>query len=108
MPFVCADLETCRCEPHVQTPLRVAVLLSGGVDSSLTLHLLKEAGHSVTAFYLQVWFQEDFENFWSSCPWEEDLAVCKEVRTAMRVVFWYLQLLLCTSVAPHDMARRCA
>jgi tRNA-specific 2-thiouridylase len=32
----------------------VALLLSGGVDSSLALHLLKAAGHRVTAFYLQV------------------------------------------------------
>lgn len=42
-----------RCEPGA-APLRVAVLLSGGVDSSLALHLLKAAGHEVTAFYLQV------------------------------------------------------
>lgn len=37
--------------------LRVAVLLSGGVDSSLALQLLVAAGHSCTAFYLQIWFQ---------------------------------------------------
>jgi tRNA-specific 2-thiouridylase len=37
----------------------VAVLLSGGVDSSLALHLLKAAGHHVTAFYLQVHCQGD-------------------------------------------------
>lgn len=43
----------CSCEPQA-APLDVAVLLSGGVDSSLALHLLKAAGHNVTAFYLQV------------------------------------------------------
>ena len=37
--------------------LRVAVLLSGGVDSSLALQLLVAAGHSCRAFYLQIWFQ---------------------------------------------------
>lgn len=58
----------------------MAVLLSGGVDSSLALHLLKAAGHKVTAFYLQIWFQEDFRNFWDACPWEEDLAYCQQVR----------------------------
>ena len=69
---------TCRCEPGA-APLKVAVLLSGGVDSSLALHLLKAAGHNVTAFYLKIWFQDDFENFWSQCPWEEDLQYCQQV-----------------------------
>ena len=50
------------------------------MDSSLALRLLQEAGHEVTAFYLQIWFQDDFRNFWSACPWEEDLAVCEAVR----------------------------
>ena len=68
----------CRCEPSA-APLKVAVLLSGGVDSSLALHLLKAAGHNVTAFYLKIWFQDDFENFWSQCPWEEDLHYCQQV-----------------------------
>lgn len=56
----------------------MAVLLSGGVDSSLALRLLLSAGHRVTAFYLQIWFQEDFRNFWDSCPWEEDLEYAKQ------------------------------
>jgi len=60
----------------------VAVLLSGGVDSSLALRLLQAAGHAVTAFYLQIWFQEDFRNSWGACPWEEDLAFCTQVRPA--------------------------
>ncbi|KAG2448082.1 hypothetical protein HYH02_007107 [Chlamydomonas schloesseri] len=71
------------CEPGKQ--LRVAVLLSGGVDSSLALRLLKAAGHSVTAFYLQIWFQEDFRNFWDSCPWEEDLEYARKVCDALGV-----------------------
>ena len=49
---------------------RVACLLSGGVDSSVALALLKAAGHDVVAYYLQIWFQEDFDNFWGECPWE--------------------------------------
>jgi tRNA-5-taurinomethyluridine 2-sulfurtransferase len=61
----------------------VAVLLSGGVDSSLALALLKAAGHEVHAFYLQIWFQEDFRNFWDSCPWEEDLDYAEKVLSCM-------------------------
>lgn len=41
--------------PHKR--LRVAVLVSGGVDSSVALRLLHAAGHSCTAFYLKIWFQ---------------------------------------------------
>lgn len=71
------------CEPG-KAPLRVAVLLSGGVDSSVALRMLHAAGHRCTAFYLKIWFQEDFRNSWEQCPWEEDLgyaqAVCDEVR----------------------------
>ncbi|XP_015875895.2 uncharacterized protein LOC107412608 isoform X2 [Ziziphus jujuba] len=76
------------CMPHKR--FRVAVLVSGGVDSSVALRLLRAAGHSCTAFYLKIWFQEDFENFWSECPWEEDLkyakAVCSQVDVPLEVV----------------------
>ncbi|XP_002987902.2 uncharacterized protein LOC9663288 [Selaginella moellendorffii] len=78
------------CEPHGQHRLRVAVLVSGGVDSSVALRLLCGAGHSCTAFYIKIWFQEDFQNFWSSCPWEEDLKyaqdVCDEVGVKLEIV----------------------
>eukprot|EP00976_Prorocentrum_cordatum_P110807 1195267-Prorocentrum_minimum.AAC.1 len=37
---------------------------AGGVDSSVALRLLLAAGHQCTAFYLQIWMQEDFQNFW--------------------------------------------
>ena len=68
-----------RCEPDGPR-LRVALLLSGGVDSSLALRLLQAAGHAVTAFYLQIWFQEDFRNSWDACPWQADLDVARRVR----------------------------
>ncbi|KAF3608248.1 hypothetical protein DY000_02048565 [Brassica cretica] len=71
-------------------PRRVAVPLSGGVDSSVALRLLHAAGHSCTAFYLKIWFQEGFENFWNQCPWEDDLKyakhVCEQVDVPLKVV----------------------
>jgi tRNA (5-methylaminomethyl-2-thiouridylate)-methyltransferase len=72
------------CEPGA-APLRVAVLLSGGVDSSLALRLVAAAGHAPVAFYLQIWFEEDFRNSWDACPWEEDLAFCRAVCAAAGV-----------------------
>ncbi|CAN6296333.1 unnamed protein product, partial [Urochloa humidicola] len=68
-----------RCAAADRAPLRVAVLVSGGVDSSVALRLLHAAGHRCTAFYLKIWFQEDFRNFWSECPWDEDLKYAQAV-----------------------------
>ncbi|KAK3269998.1 hypothetical protein CYMTET_21583 [Cymbomonas tetramitiformis] len=59
--------------------LNVAVLLSGGVDSSVAMRLLQGAGHHCTAFYLQIYVHEDYRNFWAECPWEEDLEFAKAV-----------------------------
>lgn len=74
------------CEASTEKKLSVAMLLSGGVDSSLALYLLKKvAKHNVTAFYLQIWFQEDFRNSWDACPWEEDLEYCRKVCDSLGV-----------------------
>ncbi|GAV59028.1 tRNA_Me_trans domain-containing protein, partial [Cephalotus follicularis] len=91
IPFNDNDLQHyLSCCMLQRRPLKVALLLSGGVDSSVALRLLHAAGHSCTAFYLKIWFQEDFENFWSECPWEEDLkyarAVCDQVDVPLEVV----------------------
>ena len=37
----------------------VALLLSGGVDSSVALHLLQRDGYNVTAFYLKIWLEDE-------------------------------------------------
>ena len=68
---------------------RIAVLLSGGVDSALALALLHEAGHQLTAFYLKIWLEEELA-FLGECPWEEDLgyarAVCEQFQVPLVVV----------------------
>eukprot|EP00897_Mesotaenium_endlicherianum_P006729 jgi/Mesen1/6084/ME000031S05354 len=98
------------CEPD--KCLRVAVLVSGGVDSSVALRLLVAAGHKCTGFYIKIWFQEDFRNFWSECPWEEDLeyaqAVCDQVGVELRVVHLtdeYWQRVVAHSVAEIKAGR---
>jgi len=58
---------------------RVAVLVSGGVDSSVALaRLAEEGGHELTAYYLKIWLEDDMA-FLGSCPWEEDLQYVREV-----------------------------
>lgn len=58
--------------------MKIAVLVSGGVDSSVALALLKQAGHDVTAFYLKIWLEDEL-SFLGECPWEDDLAYVKAV-----------------------------
>ncbi len=69
--------------------MKVAVLLSGGVDSSVALRLLKDEGHEVTAFYLKIWLQDEF-SFLGDCPWEEDLqfarAVCNQASIPLETI----------------------
>ncbi|MGB5528799.1 MAG: tRNA 2-thiouridine(34) synthase MnmA [Ignavibacteriaceae bacterium] len=69
--------------------MKVAVLLSGGVDSSVALRLLKDEGHNVTAFYLKIWLQDEF-SFLGECPWEEDLkyahGVCEQANVPLKVI----------------------
>ncbi len=69
--------------------MKVAVLLSGGVDSSVALRLLKNEGHTLTAFYLKIWLQDEF-SFLGECPWEEDLkyarGVCEQADIPLEVI----------------------
>ena len=58
--------------------MKIAVLTSGGVDSSVALRLLKDAGYSVTAFYLKIWLEDELA-FLGECPWEEDLKFARAV-----------------------------
>jgi tRNA-specific 2-thiouridylase len=56
----------------------VAMLLSGGVDSSVALHLLLQQNYNVTAFYLRIWLEDELSHL-GECPWEDDIANCVAV-----------------------------
>lgn len=58
--------------------MKTAVLVSGGVDSSVALKLLKEQGHDVSAFYLKIWMEDELQHL-SDCPWKEDLKYVEEI-----------------------------
>src|SRR4029077_6088225 len=58
--------------------MKIAVLVSGGVDSSVALHLLKQQGHQLTAFYLKIWLEDELA-FMGTCPWQEDLAYVRQI-----------------------------
>lgn len=69
--------------------MNTAVLLSGGVDSSVALRLLQEQGHSITAYYLKIWLEDELA-YLGSCPWQEDLAyaeaVCKQAGVPLQII----------------------
>lgn len=69
--------------------MTVAMLLSGGVDSSVALRRIHEQGEAVTAFYLKIWLEEEMA-FLGECPWEDDLEharqVCSEIGVPLEVI----------------------
>jgi len=68
---------------------KVALLASGGVDSSVAMALLKEEGYEVEAFYLKIWLEDELA-FLGDCPWNEDLKyleeVCKQLDVKLNIV----------------------
>lgn len=63
---------------------KIAVLVSGGVDSSVALALLKNEGYDVTAFYLKIWLEDEL-SYLGDCPWEVDLRYVEEVTKQLNV-----------------------
>lgn len=53
--------------------MNIAALVSGGVDSSVVVHLLKEQGYDPTLFYIRIGMEE--EEGYVDCPAEEDLEI---------------------------------
>lgn len=59
--------------------MKTAVLMSGGVDSSVALMRLIDRGRSdLTAYYLKIWLEDELA-FMGRCPWEEDLALVRAI-----------------------------
>ena len=69
--------------------MKIAVLASGGVDSSVALALLKEQGHDITAFYLKIWLEDELSHL-GNCPWQEDLGyvekLCEQLNVPLKVI----------------------
>lgn len=68
---------------------RVVVGLSGGVDSSVTAHLLLEQGYEVIAMFMRNWV-DDSVIISDECPWVEDsndaLAVAEKLGIPFHVI----------------------
>jgi tRNA-specific 2-thiouridylase len=92
--------------------MKIAVLTSGGVDSSVALMRLAETGeHDLTAFYLKIWLEDEMA-FLGTCPWEDDLeqvrAVCGLASVPLEVISLqqeYLQTVVAYALAELEAGR---
>ncbi len=66
---------------------KVYVGMSGGVDSSVSAALLKEAGYDVTGVFIKVWQPE-----WIDCTWKEDRLDAMRVAAKLDIPFVTLDL----------------
>ena len=53
--------------------MRIAVLISGGVDSAVVVHKLKEEGHDLQLFYIRIGMDTDE----GDCSAEEEIEMCQ-------------------------------
>lgn len=68
------------------TPSRIAMLVSGGVDSAVALELLVRAGHDLTLFYIRIGRDDDS----GDCNADEEIEICsllaRRYRLPLKVV----------------------
>lgn len=54
--------------------MKIAVLVSGGVDSAVVVHLLHEQGHDLHLFYIRIGMEDEAK---MGCTAEEDIEMCR-------------------------------
>jgi tRNA-specific 2-thiouridylase len=63
--------------------LKIAVLISGGVDSAVAVHRLLEQGHDLHLFYIRIGLDTDE----GDCSAEEDIEMCQFIATRYNLPF---------------------
>jgi len=71
--------------------MKIAVGLSGGVDSSVAALLLKEQGHEVIALFMQNW-HDTTGTLYGDCPWKDDKAIAQMVAKKLNIPFHFIDL----------------
>ena len=72
--------------------MRIAVAMSGGVDSSVAALLLKEAGHEVVGLSMQLWDHSSEAGRTGRCCTLDDLSDARRVAWALGIRHYVLNL----------------
>lgn len=76
--------------------MKIAALVSGGVDSSVVVHQLKEMGYEPTIFYIKIGMED--KDGYIDCPSEEDIEItsyiakkyaCKFEIVSLQEDYWH-------------------
>ncbi len=70
---------------------KVIIALSGGVDSSVAAHLLKEQGFDVIGIFMKIWHEHNSDSK-EPCPWIEDSSYALEVAEQLNIPFQVIDL----------------
>jgi len=70
--------------------MEIAALVSGGVDSSVVVHQLKEMGYDPTIFYIKIGMED--EHGYIDCPSEEDIEIVTFIAKKYRCRFEVVSL----------------
>ncbi|MDR1056623.1 MAG: tRNA 2-thiouridine(34) synthase MnmA [Prevotellaceae bacterium] len=71
--------------------MKIAVGLSGGVDSSVAAYLLQQQGHDVIALFMQNW-NDTTGTLHGDCLWEEDESIARMVAKKLDIPFHFIDL----------------
>ena len=71
--------------------MKVVVGLSGGVDSSVAAHLLKEQGHEVIGLFMRNW-HDTTGKLEGECSWHDDQVFAELVAKRLDIAFHYVDL----------------
>ncbi len=76
-------------DKNIKSQKKVFVGMSGGVDSSVSAALLKEAGFDVTGVFIKVWHPD-----WLPCEWKEERRDAMRVAAHLNIPFLTIDLQL--------------
>ncbi|MDE7389164.1 MAG: tRNA 2-thiouridine(34) synthase MnmA, partial [Muribaculaceae bacterium] len=68
--------------------MKIAALISGGVDSAVAVHRLVEQGHDVHLFYIRI----GLDNGEGDCSAEEDIEMCQAIARRYHLPFEVVSL----------------